>query len=429
MLAEAPVTTREVDGLVLPDRIHRRVYTDPEIFELEMRLIFERTWVFVGHESEVAHPGDYKTTVIGRNPVIMSRDRDMRIHVMMNRCMHRGAVVCREERGNTTAFRCSYHGWTYSNRGDLAIVTGRSGYGDDFDQSSLGLVHIPRVESYRGFVFASLNPGVESLDSYLGRAKHYIDIHLDLAPDGEIEVRHGVQRYSYPGNWKFQIENFLDNYHPPVTHESAFALRDRRSPTAPREAGGGSPDRAQEPSQGGVRTFGHGHGVLDYRFVRPAQPDSSSEHFHLLEARHGRQRASELLSSNVQLLVFPNLFLQLMGHPHFRVVRPLAVDRTEVSAFAYTYRGGPEEVNQHLVSRMSYWAAAAGFGQADDVEVLGRCQEGLACTGVDWLLLTRGAGQERCTPEGEMVGALAGDEVTQRGIYQEWKRLMRAGSG
>src|SRR2546427_6090454 len=126
-------TAFDLDALVKEDRVHRRLYTDPAIFEAEMRLIFEQTWVFVGHDSEIAQPGDFKTTYIGRNPVIMSRDRDGQIHVLMNRCMHRGAVVCREERGNTSAFRCSYHGWTYNSRGELVVVTSRGGYAPDFD--------------------------------------------------------------------------------------------------------------------------------------------------------------------------------------------------------------------------------------------------------------------------------------------------------
>ena len=232
--------TYDVDELVRKDRVHRRLYTDPAIFEAEMRLIFERTWVFVGHESEIPQPGDFKTTYIGRNPVIVSRHSDGQIYVLMNRCMHRGAVVCRDERGNAGHFRCGYHGWTYNSRGDLVVVPALGGYGEEFKAEDFGLLRAPRVESYRGFVFACLDSEVDSLEQHLGRARHYLDLAVDLAPDGEIQARSGAQRYWYAANWKLQIENWTDHYHPAVVHETAFALRTRRS------GGAAGPERSPQ---------------------------------------------------------------------------------------------------------------------------------------------------------------------------------------
>lgn len=417
----------DVDELVRDDRVHRRLYTDPTIFEAEMGLIFDRTWVFIGHDSEIPRPGDYKTTYMGRNPVIMSRDKDGEIHVLMNRCMHRGSVVCREARGNASTFRCSYHGWTYNSRGDLVVVTALGGYGPDFDQDSLGLIKAPRVESYRGFVFASLDPEIHGLHEHLGRARRYLDLGLDLAPDGEIEVRAGVQRYAFPANWKFQIENWTDHYHAAVVHESAFSLRGHRSgPVAPDPTTG----EFAEPDTGWVTSMPHGintektrgaGGVL--RSLTGGAMPGADEYMRRLIERRGDERVQELISANIQLMAFPNFFIQ-PNRQHFRVVRPVAVDRTEIWAYPYTLKGAPDEFNAKMVDDVAWWASAAGFGQPDDLEQFVRCQEGLQVAAAEWVLLSRGMHDEELLPEGEIRGQA---ETTHRGIYREWRRLMSAG--
>ncbi len=406
----------QVEEWVRPDRVHRRLYTDAAIFDAEMELIFERTWVFVGHDSEVPHPGDYKTTTIGRQPVIMSRHEDGNVYVLMNRCMHRGAVVCREEQGNSSLFRCIYHGWTYNGRGDLVVVPYRGGYGDEFEQGSLGLRRAPRVSSYRGFVFASLNPLGESLEDYLGKAKDYIDMHVEVAPEGEIEVRSGVQKYVYPGNWKLQIENWVDGYHPKFTHQTAFEVRERK----------GGRSGSSEGSGATARTFGRGHCVLDYTGTRSGWSTIAAKHedyVKKLGERVGPEQAKEIIRRDAQLLVFPNLFLYKHWQ-HFRVVRPVAVNRTEVYAYPYTLKGAPGELNGQMVqSGVPLWASAAGFGQPDDIEAFVRCQNGLQVTSAEWVLFQRGLRREQVTPDGEIFGDIT-DEVPQRGIYREWKRLL-----
>lgn len=412
------------DGLVLEDRVHRQLYIDPAIFEEEMQRIFERTWVFVGHDSEVPQTGDYKTAFIGRQPVILARHTDGRIHVLMNRCMHRGAVVCRAERGNTSIFRCMYHGWMYNTQGDLVGVPFPGGYGEDFGLRTLGLRRAPRVGNYRGFVFASLSPEGESLDDHLGPAKAYIDVMVDTAPSGEILVRSGVQRYTYPANWKLQMENLLDGYHPNFTHQIAFELSERRRGTSGRQAN-------TEGSGATSRAFARGHGALHYSAIRRyggGEPEGpAAEHRRALEARLGQKRAEEVLGADLQLFVFPNLFFQNVRQ-HFRVIRPVSVDRTEVYAYPYTLAGAPDPLNQRQVRGLGWWASAAAFGQPDDLEAFVRCQEGLRVTAADWVLFSRGLHRERISPEGEIIGDVT-DEVPQRGMYREWKRLMAGAQG
>ena len=419
----AAVREIDVDDLVLEDRVHRLLYTSPALFDAEMRRIFERTWVFVGHESEVSQPGDYLSTLVGRQPVILSRHADGSLHVLLNRCMHRGAVVCRAEHGNSTAFRCMYHGWVYDTRGDLIAVPFPGGYGPGFDQAALGLPRAPRIGTYRGFVFASLSPAGPSLEAHLGKAREYLDLILDAAPEGAIAVRSGVERYAYPANWKLQIENLLDGYHPNFTHQIAFEISERRRGVSGRKAN-------SECSGATARTFGPGHGVLHYSAVNrgyQGRDADQPEYRRLLEERLGKDRASEVLRADIQLFVFPNLFFQ-SARQHFRVVRPLAVDRTEVYAYPYTLGGAPEAMNRRQVRSLAWWASPAAFGQPDDLEAFVRCQEGLQVTAAEWVLFARGLHRERISADGEVTGDVT-DEVPQRGIYREWKRLMHDARG
>src|SRR3989440_12236022 len=141
--------------LIQPDRVHRSVYADPAIFELEMERIFGRAWLVLGHESQVPNPGDYFTTRMGREPVIVIRKDDGEIGVLVNRCAHRGSTVCAEGRGNVERFVCPYHGWSYDRAGTLRAVPFESGY-EKGKLSTLRLLAVPRVAVYRGFIFASL---------------------------------------------------------------------------------------------------------------------------------------------------------------------------------------------------------------------------------------------------------------------------------
>ena len=222
--------------LVQPDRVHRSVYADPAIFELELERIFGRAWLVLGHESQVRAVGDYYTTRMGREPVIVARHEDGSVRVLINRCAHRGSMVCAEGRGNVERFVCPYHGWSYDRAGALKAAPFASGYAPG-KLAELRLLAVPRVAVYRGFIFASLAPSGETLEEFLGPARASFDDFVDRAPGGELEVAGGVFKHAYNGNWKLMLENHLDGAHPAWVHASSVAVArndDRLAPHARR---------------------------------------------------------------------------------------------------------------------------------------------------------------------------------------------------
>jgi phenylpropionate dioxygenase-like ring-hydroxylating dioxygenase large terminal subunit len=413
------------DALVQDERVHRKIYTDAEVFEAEMERVFERTWVFVGHQGEVAAAGDYKTVSIGTQPAIMTRDEDGGVHVLMNRCMHRGSTICQEQRGNSSYFRCWYHGWTYTNRGELVGLPYPGGYGKSFDRSRFSLVRA-KVGIYRGLVFASLNLDVPEITDHLARAKYYIDLFMDLSPEGEVEARSGTHKYGYDGNWKFQMENGVDGYHPNFVHQSFFEAQGKK-------LGRKVMKLFTEASAYESKDLGNGHSILDMapqrsshrpvnNILRGATSEATNDlYVESLVRRYGEERTSEILrASNVNLAVFPNL---LIIGIQFRIVIPISVNRTDVYLTPTTLKGVPEEINVARLRAHEAFYGSAGGGAPDDVEMFNRCTAGLRVKGAEWLELSRGIEREHTANDGSIAAQIT-DEVPQRAFYRQWRNLM-----
>ena len=198
--------------LVQDDRVHRSLYTDPAIFELEMRRIFGGSWVYLAHESQVAAPNGFFRTRLGLRPIVVTRDASGRLHGLYNRCSHRGATICRQDSGTAKQFQCPYHGWTFRNTGELTGVPWPDGYAGDLQDGRFDLARIPRLESYRGFIFGTLNMAAPSLADHLGPVRRPIDEWLDRHPGAALEVRE-ANRLKFRGNWKLAYDNAADGYH------------------------------------------------------------------------------------------------------------------------------------------------------------------------------------------------------------------------
>ena len=213
-------------------RLDRSVFTDEQLFELEMKYIFEGNWVYLAHESQIPNVNDYLTVYIGRQPVVITRSKDGKLNALANTCTHRGAILCRHKKGNKSSFTCPFHGWTFSNSGKLLKVkdnNAEAGYPPSFNcEGSHDMKRLGAFQSYRGFLFGSVNPDVVPLEEHLGEAAKIIDMIVDQSPEG-IEVLRGTSTYTFDGNWKLTAENGADGYHVSSVHWNYAATTSRRS--------------------------------------------------------------------------------------------------------------------------------------------------------------------------------------------------------
>lgn len=227
------------DQSVVLDEVRRgmipaHIYNDREIYELEKQHIFARAWIFVGHESEIAQPGDYVVRRILEDSFIITRDENGNVCAHFNMCLHRGMQVCRAEMGNASHFRCPYHGWSYRNDGRIVgLPFHQDAYGGEegFARKGQRLLPAPNVAVYNGMIFLSLNAQAPPLEDYLGDFRFYLDFYTRQSSRG-IEL-HGPQRWRIKANWKIGAENFAgDMYHTPQTHTSVVEIGLFREPNA-----------------------------------------------------------------------------------------------------------------------------------------------------------------------------------------------------
>ncbi|NKY32462.1 Rieske 2Fe-2S domain-containing protein [Nocardia speluncae] len=402
--------------------VRKSAYTDPDLYTAEMNRIFERTWLYIAHASEVPEPGDYKTTEVAGRPVIVVRGADGEIRVLQNRCRHRAASVCQAPKGNARFFRCEYHGWTYRNSGELVGVTYPDAY-QELDKSQLGLQSLPRVELYQDFVFVSLNPEVEPLDEHLGEAKKYIDLFVAQGAGRPLAAAYGTQKIRYGGNWKYQLENGCDGYHPNFAHRSFFRVMAERTG----EEGLGSYMDGSAAAES--LSLGRGHTLLDQRNTAtdhyaeryrasPDVDDIVAELRKELSEEEMNRLLANSTSPGFNLTVFPNL--QLIGL-HIREIRPVSVDETVVHYTPLAVDGVPDGINQLRMRNHELFYSAAGFGVPDDGEMFRRVSVGVG-SDTEWLLLSRGKHREN--PQGDVVSAHITDELPQRAEWARWAELM-----
>ena len=371
-------------------RCRRDVFTDPELFELEMKHIFEGNWVYLAHESQIPEPNDYFTTWIGRQPVVVTRDKSGELHAMINACAHRGATLCRRKHGNKGSFTCPFHGWTFSNTGKLLKVKdGKTGdYPASFNtEGSHDLTRVARFESYRGFLFGSVNPEVQPLEEFLGSTRVIIDQIVDQAPDG-IEVLRGNSTYMYDGNWKLQMENGADGYHVSAVHWNYAATMSHRNyeaeGTRTVDANGWS------KSVGGVYGFDNGHILLWTQTLNP-EVRPVYAHREELEQRLGKEKADVIVGQTRNLGLYPNVYLMDQFSTQIRVVRPIRVDQTEITIYCFAPKGEAPTERALRIRQYEDFFNVSGMGTPDDLEEFRACQSAYTGAGELWNDLSRGA--------------------------------------
>ncbi len=412
--------TNGLGHLIRADRVHGSLYHDPAIFAEELANIWYRVWVYIGHESEVPKGGDFVMKSIGPQPVIMTRDTAGQVHLLQNRCPHRGNQVCTEQRGNTRTFSCPFHNWTFGIDGRLAAVAFADGY-EGRDMSKLRLAPVPRVASYRGFVFGSFAADGPSLVEHLGAGAETIDRLCYSSPEGEVEITAGFLQHRVKSNWKFLTENETDGYHPAFVHSSIFGVA---------ESGIGALYGAKSAALS--RDLGNGHTEIDLRpeFRRIGKPlgwfgtspDRLPDYVARMKRAYGEEKATQIMIDGTpHVMIFPNLFI---AEIQIFVLQARAVDDTIQHVTALQLKGAPD-MNRRLRQQTMGSVGPAGFLLADDSEMYERTQRGVAQRQPEWLLLARGEHRERLDEDGYRIGHVT-DEVPQRGIWRHYRTLMEA---
>ncbi len=421
-------------------RVHRDIFRDPHVFELEMKHIFEATWVFVGLESQIPNPNDYLTTWVGRQPVIVSRDSAGVMHCHFNTCPHRGATLCRRRSGNAKAHVCPYHGWVFDSAGLNAGIKNlaQGEYSAQFEEASHNLKKVARFEGYRGFLFASLSQDVCSLEDHLGDARVFLDLIADQGDDG-VELLPGAGLYTYRANWKLQLENCLDNYHLTSTHPSFMRIVERRKKGASRHGLETQDFNMLDGTIGGGFTFPHGHAVIWHGNpapqVRPLYANIDS-----VVQRVGRIRANWMLGVR-NLSLFPNVQFAENISMQMRIIRPLAPDVTEMQVYCVAPRGEAAEARAYRIRQYEDFFNSTGLATPDDLKVYEQCQDGYRAWSVGELQgYHRGMKKVRGGPDeyAEQLGicpvtSISGqfeiqDETIFHAGYREWLRLMSRGN-
>ncbi|MBL8334963.1 MAG: Rieske 2Fe-2S domain-containing protein [Rubrivivax sp.] len=428
----------DLSRLVEPDRVHKSVYTDPAIFDLEMERIFERIWVYCGHESQVKAPGDYHAVQIGRQPMVMVRQADGRINVLYNRCPHRGVQLVGNQCGNTgSAFVCSYHAWSFHLDGSVRAIPLAKGYEGTRltrDNPDCQMKRAARVDSYRGFVFASLAADGPTLDEFLGESKVAFDDMCDRSPEGEVEVVPICHRVIQHSNWKFFMENQLDALHPSVTHQSTGISAARVEKRL--KAEGTTPPlyyhmlsafASSFEQWDAVQTlnFPRGHGILKaYMGLRPQDPDTL-EYEALLKKAYGEAKTEEYLSRSIHhVLVYPYLSVQ-SPLQQLRCLRPIAPDKTLSEIWHFRLKGAPEAIYRRSLWYYNLVNSPATMINADDLENWTKGQWGLQSDGGDWVSFHRYHGDD-IEENGVIQSRHGTSEAVMRSQFRAWKRYLEA---
>ncbi|MEX5576597.1 aromatic ring-hydroxylating dioxygenase subunit alpha [Pseudophaeobacter sp. A-200-2] len=390
-------------SLVQPHQVHRDVYINEDIFKLEMKHVFANSWVFVGHESQTPVKGDYFATQIGDQPVIQVRHKADDIHVLYNRCPHKGTKIVIDRQGNTGKFfRCPYHAWSFKTDGCLLAIPLKKGYegtGLEETESGKGMKAVGAVKNYRGFIFARLAEEGISFEEFFGDSLSSLDNMMDRSPEGRLEVVGPPLRYLHHCNWKMLVENQTDTCHPMVAHESSAGTAVKLYEELDLPEGTPKPPAMEiiapfmspyEFFEGmGIRTWPNGHGHTGVSHSIHSDYSAIPGYFEALTESYGEERAKAILDDNRHNTVyFPNIMIK-GPIQQLRVFIPLAADKTIVESYIYRLVGAPDALTARTAMYNRMINAPTSIVGHDDLEMYERAQEGLHADGMEWVNVQR----------------------------------------
>ena len=394
-------------------RVHRSVFTDEQYLKRETNTVFKNNWLFLGHASEVADSGDFVTRNLLGERLILCRDKDGEVRVFFNSCRHRGALVCRERSGNADKFLCNYHLWTYRNSGELVGVADRTSFPPSFVIEKSGL-ESPRYEVYRDFVFVNFAKTGPSLREFLEPVLPYLDAIINQSLTGQMEVVEGTHFYQMGGNWKLIVENSVDGYHGMAVHKTYFAYLSGRGYNLSGGLDGVGVD------------LGNGHAVMHYyapfgrSVARPApvMSDEAKHRIHNLASdlveTYGQDAADLIGQKSKNILIYPNLLIIDAASLQVRVLDPIGVGCTDVTAWCLAPVGEDPELRKHRIQGYLEFLGPGGFATPDDNEFIEACQEGYGQgRGAQWSVLSKGMGKEAQN----ML-----DEEQLRAFWRQWQK-------
>lgn len=420
--------------LVRETEIHKDLYIDEEVFQLEMEQLFANTWVYVGHASQIPNKGDYYTTTIGTEAVIMVRHTDNSIKVLYNRCPHKGVKVAGETCGNTGKFfRCPYHAWTFRTDGRLLAIPLKKGYEDtgfECSEASQGMAPVENVEVYRDFVFCRLSPEGESFSDFFGESLSTIDNMVDRSPEGKLEVAGGVMRYMHHCNWKMLVDNQTDTCHPMVAHESSAGTAIKVWEDAPEGTPKPMAVELFAPFMSpyeffenmGIRVWENGHGHTGVSDSIHAEYSDIDGYWDQMVAAYGEERTKEILGDvRHNTVYFPNIMIKGPIQT-LRLFKPIAADKTLVESWTFRLVGAPDKLLERTLMYNRLINAPTSVVGHDDLEMYERAQEALHSRGRDWMNVGRLYDPAEKHQKNVVVNGTS--EMQMRAQFRAWLKYM-----
>lgn len=403
-------------------RVNRSAFTSAEVFAREKTAILKKSWIFLGHASELPERGSYIVRQIIDSEILFLRDNDGVIRAFYNVCPHRGALLCRDTKGKRKSFTCPYHGWTFRGSGELVSQNTDYGYPAEFNRDGIyNLRSVPQLDNRGGFYFLNFDASATSLTDYLAGASDRIDMLEDHSAAG-LEMIAGCHEYYIKANYKLMCENSYDGYHLNSTHASYVDyMKDMTKGLPPMVPSGTS------------RSFGNGHACFEFNIqagrpiaqwlptwgeeARGAIEDKKRE----LIGRVGEVRGERIANEHRNMVIFPATIMNDQQSILIRSLLPVSHNETIVRAWAF----GPADESPILrkvrLECVLSFLGPGGFATPDDVEMLELCQRGYEGSPPGWNDVSKGF----CVGENSMEGTNdAYNELQMRAYWTRYDQLM-----